>query len=190
MGLSSYWDTTSDFGGSYRPGGQDFSKAFDPGFSSSWDKATSTAWNPDTSFSKSRSNSPYGWKDAAGLGLGALQSFIRSRGSSDGSGGIYFPGYGSKKDGSGVSASTDSGLFSPDGSFTSSGSGLSAFTPKKTFDPFVIPGQQGRKSVWGRLAGAALGIGASFIPGLGPGIAAAMPAIGSTLGEGADALFG
>jgi len=174
---SSYWDTAS-----FNPGAYNMEL---PGF-----KYEPSGIDFNTKNSSPRSNSPYGWKDVASLGQEALRSFIRSRGSSDGNGGIYFPGYGSKKDGSGVSASTDSGLFSPDGSFTSSGSGLSTFTPKKTFDPFVIPGERGRPSFWGRLAGTALGIGASFIPGLGAGIAAAMPAIGSTLGEGADALFG
>jgi TctA family transporter len=44
-----------------------------------------------------------------------------------------------------------------------------------------IPGEtsQGVGGALGTLAG----IGASFIPGLGPGIAAAMPAIGGSIGS-------
>jgi hypothetical protein len=47
--------------------------------------------------------------------------------------------------------------------------------------PMFIPGEtsQGVGGALGTLAG----IGASFIPGLGPGIAAAMPAIGGSIGS-------
>lgn len=47
--------------------------------------------------------------------------------------------------------------------------------------PFVIEGTPGKKGLGGAIGGL-LGIGASFIPGLGPGIAAAMPAIGGGVG--------
>jgi hypothetical protein len=45
--------------------------------------------------------------------------------------------------------------------------------------PFTIQGSRGFGGPLGTLAG----IGASFIPGLGPGIAAAMPAIGGGMGS-------
>lgn len=57
----------------------------------------------------------------------------------------------------------------------------SLFTQGGDWSPIVIPGQkaQGLGGSLGTLAG----IGASFIPGLGPGIAAAMPAIGGSIGS-------
>lgn len=48
--------------------------------------------------------------------------------------------------------------------------------------PMYIPGQKGSGGFGGAL-GTLAGIGASFIPGLGPGIAAAMPSIGGSLGS-------
>jgi hypothetical protein len=45
--------------------------------------------------------------------------------------------------------------------------------------PYTIQGSKGFGGALGTLAG----IGASFIPGLGPGIAAAMPAIGGSVGS-------
>jgi hypothetical protein len=57
---------------------------------------------------------------------------------------------------------------------------LSALYPQQ-HSPMFIPGEtsQGVGGALGTLAG----IGASFIPGLGPGIAAAMPAIGGSIGS-------
>ena len=46
--------------------------------------------------------------------------------------------------------------------------------------PYTIPGSKG---AFGGALGTLAGIGASFIPGLGPGIAAAMPAIGGSVGS-------
>lgn len=54
---------------------------------------------------------------------------------------------------------------------------LAAVYPQQT----VLPGTPGSPGIGGAL-GTLAGIGASFIPGLGPGIAAAMPAIGGTIG--------
>lgn len=48
--------------------------------------------------------------------------------------------------------------------------------------PMYIPGQRGGGGFGGAL-GTLAGIGASFIPGLGPGIAAAMPSIGGSVGS-------
>lgn len=48
--------------------------------------------------------------------------------------------------------------------------------------PMFIPGAEGRRGLGGAI-GTLAGIGASFIPGLGPGIAAAMPAIGGNIGS-------
>lgn len=48
--------------------------------------------------------------------------------------------------------------------------------------PHVTTIQQPGSSGFGGALGTLAGIGASFIPGLGPGIAAAMPAIGGTIG--------
>lgn len=48
--------------------------------------------------------------------------------------------------------------------------------------PMFIPGVEGKKGL-GSTIGGLVGIGASFIPGLGPGIAAAMPSIGSGIGS-------
>ena len=57
---------------------------------------------------------------------------------------------------------------------------LSALYPQQ-HAPMFIPGEtsQGIGGALGTLAG----IGASFIPGLGPGIAAAMPSIGGSIGS-------
>ena len=51
--------------------------------------------------------------------------------------------------------------------------------------PVVLPGMQTQsgRSGLGSAIGTLAGIGASFIPGLGPGIAAAMPAIGANVGS-------
>jgi hypothetical protein len=49
--------------------------------------------------------------------------------------------------------------------------------------PMYIPGVEGSKSGLGSAIGTLAGIGASFIPGLGPGIKAAMPAIGGSIGS-------
>lgn len=49
--------------------------------------------------------------------------------------------------------------------------------------PMYLPGTEGRRSGVGSAIGTLAGIGASFIPGLGPGIAAAMPAIGGSVGS-------
>ena len=49
--------------------------------------------------------------------------------------------------------------------------------------PMYFPGVEGSKSGLGSAIGTLAGIGASFIPGLGPGIAAAMPAIGGSIGS-------
>jgi len=48
--------------------------------------------------------------------------------------------------------------------------------------PMFIPGAEGKRGL-GSTIGTLAGIGASFIPGLGPGIAAAMPAIGGNIGS-------
>jgi hypothetical protein len=48
--------------------------------------------------------------------------------------------------------------------------------------PMFIPGQEGKKGVGGAL-GTLAGIGLSFIPGIGPGLAAALPAIGGATGS-------
>ncbi len=48
--------------------------------------------------------------------------------------------------------------------------------------PMFIPGTEGKRGLGGTI-GTLAGIGASFIPGLGPGIAAAMPAIGGNIGS-------
>jgi TctA family transporter len=45
-----------------------------------------------------------------------------------------------------------------------------------------IPGQEGKKGVGGAL-GTIAGIGLSLIPGIGPGLAAALPAIGGATGS-------
>jgi hypothetical protein len=50
--------------------------------------------------------------------------------------------------------------------------------------PMFIPGAEGGgSSGLGSAIGTIAGIGASFIPGLGPGIARALPAIGSSVGS-------
>jgi len=59
--------------------------------------------------------------------------------------------------------------------------GHTMFTQGGDWSPIVIPGQ--RAQGFGGPLGTLAGIGASFIPGLGPGIAAAMPAIGGSIGS-------
>lgn len=60
---------------------------------------------------------------------------------------------------------------------------ISIYTPPTAYSPFTVQGVQGGKSGVGGALGTLAGIGASFIPGLGPGIAAAMPAIGGSVGS-------
>ena len=60
---------------------------------------------------------------------------------------------------------------------------ISIYTPPTPYSPFTVQGVQGGKSGVGGALGTLAGIGASFIPGLGPGIAAAMPAIGGSVGS-------
>lgn len=48
--------------------------------------------------------------------------------------------------------------------------------------PVFIPGVEGKRGIGGTL-GTLAGIGASFIPGIGPGLAAALPSIGGAAGS-------
>jgi hypothetical protein len=58
---------------------------------------------------------------------------------------------------------------------------LSALYPQQ-HAPMFIPGQESSGGV-GSAIGTLAGIGASFIPGMGPGIAKALPAIGGSIGS-------
>lgn len=49
--------------------------------------------------------------------------------------------------------------------------------------PMYIPGVEGGKSGLGSAIGTLAGIGASFIPGIGPGLSRALPAIGGSVGS-------
>lgn len=49
--------------------------------------------------------------------------------------------------------------------------------------PMYIPGVEGSSSGLGSAIGTIAGIGASFIPGIGPGLAKALPAIGGSVGS-------
>ena len=62
------------------------------------------------------------------------------------------------------------------------GQDMSIYTPPMPYSPFTVAGVQGKKGIGGAV-GTLAGIGASFIPGLGPGIAAALPAIGGAAGS-------
>jgi hypothetical protein len=55
------------------------------------------------------------------------------------------------------------------------------YEPQK-MSPLVIPGQEGKRGIGGTIGGL-VGTAASFIPGIGPGIAAALPAIGGGVGS-------
>ena len=59
---------------------------------------------------------------------------------------------------------------------------ISIYTPPTPYSPFTVQGVQGGKSGVGGALGTLAGIGASFIPGIGPGIAAALPGIGGSVG--------
>ena len=60
---------------------------------------------------------------------------------------------------------------------------VTAFSPPAAYAPFTVAGTQGGKSGAGGAIGTLAGIAASFIPGIGPGIAAALPAIGGSAGS-------
>jgi hypothetical protein len=62
------------------------------------------------------------------------------------------------------------------------GQDMSIYTPPMPYSPFTVAGVQGKSGIGGAV-GTLAGIGASFIPGLGPGIAAALPAIGGAAGS-------
>lgn len=59
---------------------------------------------------------------------------------------------------------------------------VSIYTPPTPYSPFTVQGVQGSNSGIGSAIGTIAGIGASFIPGIGPGIAKALPAIGGSVG--------
>jgi hypothetical protein len=60
---------------------------------------------------------------------------------------------------------------------------ISIYTPPTAYSPFTVQGVQGGKSGIGSAIGTIAGIGASFIPGIGPGIAKALPALGGAAGS-------
>lgn len=74
--------------------------------------------------------------------------------------------------GKGESPGANIGKIAPD---------ISMYTPPTPYSPFTVQGVQGKQGAGGAI-GTLAGIAASFIPGLGPGIAAAMPAIGGNIG--------
>jgi hypothetical protein len=104
---------------------------------------------------KNKDKKQFPWGDVTRFAGDALNSYAQSKSGQGGrSDGLAVGG------GGGVSQSGDLTIVYPQ-------------------SPTVIPGQ---KSGLGGALGTLAGIGASFIPGLGPGIAAAMPAIGGSIG--------
>jgi hypothetical protein len=76
---------------------------------------------------------------------------------------------------------TGGGKESSSGNIGKLASDLSIYTPSAPYQPFTVQGTPGKSGIGGAL-GTLVGIGASFIPGIGPGIAAALPAIGGSIG--------
>jgi hypothetical protein len=76
---------------------------------------------------------------------------------------------------------TGGGKESSSGNIGKLASDLSIYTPSAPYQPFTVQGTPGKSGIGGAL-GTLAGIGASFIPGIGPGIAAALPAIGGSVG--------
>ena len=165
-GSGSYFNSGSPSGG----GGGGFNSGVD--LSKYWDSSSDPA--PGTGSSSAydwarklpEGSDPFGfnktlnqdkkespWGDVARFAGDKLSSYAQSRYGQSGG----FAGGG----GGGVSQSGDLTIVYPQ-------------------SPTVIPG--GGKSGLGGALGTLAGIGASFIPGLGPGIAAAMPAIGGAFG--------
>lgn len=58
---------------------------------------------------------------------------------------------------------------------------ISIYTPPTPYSPFTVQGVQGSPGFGGAI-GSLVGTAASFIPGLGPGIKAALPSIGGNIG--------
>jgi hypothetical protein len=124
-----------------------------------------TAWED---FSKSSGNwggkSGYDWGSVfSGLFEKAAKNAMSNR---NAGGGYDFP-FGGK----GMGGTNVSDL----------GGGNKLVTQGPDFSPMYIPGQKAQG--FGGALGTLAGIGASFIPGLGPGIAAAMPSIGGNIGS-------
>jgi len=153
------WDT-KDYGWGSSIKTPDFSEAFKP----KNDGAFSNAWK--TGFDV----------EGGGKGISSLYSslFDKARDTEK---------YRRMGESSGFSGGSQQGAFG--GGMASGGTGkvlenLGVVFPQQ-HAPMFIPGVEGKKGLGSTIGGLA-GIGASFIPGLGPGIAAAMPAIGSGIG--------
>lgn len=166
------WDTTSDFGVNY---GSVPAPAFDwtkitP--KTDWYQAPDVDWGgqfdlPGLQGTGALSSRPSGtdWLGTLGKGLEALSKARSYQASQSASG----------------SDSYDKYLRAGAGNASLVGQGRNYRMYQQ--QPKQRTTQSGGSSGMGGAIGTLAGIGASFIPGLGPGIAAAMPAIGGSLGS-------
>jgi hypothetical protein len=157
------YDATQTFGGY----GSNSSSTFDstkPFGGYEVDKGLPNIWNFPGGLKPGEKESPanfenkkqFPWGDVTRFAGDALNSYAQSK-----------SGQGGRSD----------GLLAGGGGGVSQSGDLTIVYPQS---PTVIPGE-GKSGLGGAL-GTLAGIGASFIPGLGPGIAAAMPAIGGSIG--------
>ena len=151
----------SGFGGGVSPGA-----SFEPpsGFPSTGDSGFWKNQSTDENYYNKGKFDPKNFLDAFTKGLGegknkyqdqAQQSGFQTGGKGDTSGGSV-------------------GKIAPD---------VSIYTPPTPYSPFTVQGVQGSNSGIGGAIGTIAGIGASFIPGIGPGIAKALPALGGAAGS-------
>jgi len=144
-----------------------YSGAFDkwenpfPGYSNSDFYGENAPKVDFTDYFSKKSSSSFGDKASEGMRMAgsALEKWGKNR---DNDFGYYGNRGGGGMSGGGVQSSGDFTVVYP-----------------QQQQPYTIQGSRGFGGPLGTLAG----IGASFIPGLGPGIAAAMPAIGGSVGS-------
>ena len=143
----------STFGGSsYESSWKPDSDSWNKAFNSKTDYSDFGKYTDPFGLNKDKDKKESPWGDVFRFAGDKLSSYAQNR---------YGQGGGFAGGGGGVSQSGDLTIVYPQ-------------------SPTVIPG--GGKSGLGGALGTLAGIGASFIPGLGPGIAAAMPAIGGSIG--------
>ena len=150
-------------------------------FNTNYENAFKSGQNPFGNYS---STDFYG-KDAPKLDLSSSSESSKSSPSFGDKFGEGMRMAGSALEKWGKNRDNDFGYYGNRGGGGMSGGGVQSsgdFTviyPQQQQQPYTIQGSKGFGGALGTLAG----IGASFIPGLGPGIAAAMPAIGGSVGS-------
>ena len=166
---SSYFNPSGEFGGLTKaPSFGDYSNVFSPKKDETFSRTWKTGFDAENN----------------GEGISSLFSSLFDKAKKTDKYRQQSEEFGSNKFGGSGFGSQGQGIFG--GEWSKGGGGqvlenLGVVYPQQ-ISPMVIPGVEGKKGGLGSAIGGLVGIGASFIPGMGPGIAAALPAIGSGVG--------